>query len=104
MIQGHFGDQALKAAAGFRGPTALSQVFVDDHDTLTLPTEGDRLLGQSILSRGGLSMFQNLCRRRLPHIDDGELFQVVGANLGTRSTQQSVWRSWSRACGSVWLN
>src|SRR5947199_9935405 len=68
---------------GFGSPTALPQVFVDDQDALTRPAEGYRLVGQSILPRCGLTMFRDLCRRRLPHIDDGELFQVLWANLGT---------------------
>src|SRR4029078_7021249 len=104
MVQSHFGDQALKAAPAFGGSTALPQVFVDNQDALTLPTEDYPLIGKTILPGGGLSMFQNLCGRRLPHIHDRELFQVAWQNLrGIRSTQQSArWRGSRR--GSTCLS
>lgn len=42
MVQSHLGGQALKAAAPFGAPTALSQIFVDSQDALTRPPEGYR--------------------------------------------------------------
>jgi hypothetical protein len=70
--------------AGFHecgGLTALCQVFADNQSPLTRSAISDRLVGKAILSRCGLVMFQNLCGRRLPHIRNGELFQVVWQNL-----------------------
>ena len=82
VVQRHLGDQPLEAAAPFGRATALAQVLVDDQDALARPAEGHRLVGEGVLPRGRLAVLQDLLWGRLPHVDDRQLFQVGGQDLG----------------------
>jgi hypothetical protein len=93
VVQRHFADQTLKAAASFSGSSALAQVFVDGQHALPRPAEGHRLVRKSVLPRCGFTIVEDLVGRCLPHIDDGQLFQVRRTDLrsGRKRQRRDLW-------------
>jgi hypothetical protein len=61
--------------------SGVSQVAVDDHDTVSMPAERQGALSQSILALRAFRIFQDLSRRGLTDIKISAPFQVLGVHL-----------------------
>jgi hypothetical protein len=50
MFHGNFGQEALKTNSLISRATTLALIVIDDHDTVTRPSQSGRVISESILS------------------------------------------------------
>jgi hypothetical protein len=83
VIQRHFREQSLEAAAIRGRLPADTLILVDNHYSIRRPSQLLRQFRQTILPFAGLAILEHLMRRRLPNVDDRQAFPSGGRELST---------------------
>ena len=81
MVEAHLRDQTLESGPVLPLGGGVSQIIVDDQNTLLGPAQVPGAVDQSVLQPGGLLVAKNLLGGGLPDVDHRQALKVDGGYL-----------------------